>query len=340
LIAAFSWSPFRKLTIHFIPQVHFARIRSLGRIAFSDYEQRAEGCTEDELVQNTNKSADNGHAFLNGRNHLGDACIAEDVKAEEAIPEFPALKEKAPPVPPPVAESRPPVPPPVDASLPEEAGTFADPPVQVSARTSVASYRKRKFPRRQMSLVAAVLVLFCFGLGSDDNRSSRSQVLETIPVAFSDTASLTPEKVHSRALTEATDYVVEEFESDINLNSLLPTSEAPQVVEVETGDSEFVEEQTETIEVAKASIPLPNATQPERDSFDKPIESADLPAKLDVLSADESEVCQLELDTRQLLGTAVRWAETANEAAMIADDQGKLVYLIQVSGNFEIPEFT
>jgi hypothetical protein len=164
--------------------------------------------------------------------------------------------------------------------------------------------------------------------------------LETTPVAFSDTASLTPEKIHSLALIESTDYVVEEIESDIDLNPVPPTSEAPQVVEAETGDPEFAANQTETIEIAKASIPLPIAAQPERDSSVNPIESVDLPAKFDALPADESEVCQLELDTKQLLGTAVRWAETANEAAMIADDQGKLVYLIQVSGNFEIPEFT
>ena len=40
-------------------------------------------------MQNMNKSADNGHAFLDGRNQFGDVYIGEDAKAEEVIPEFP-----------------------------------------------------------------------------------------------------------------------------------------------------------------------------------------------------------------------------------------------------------
>jgi hypothetical protein len=40
------------------------------------------------------------------------------------------------------------------------------------------------------------------------------------------------------------------------------------------------------------------------------------------------------------LGTAVEWADSIEEAAIAADRQDKLVFVIHVSGNFKIPEFT
>ena len=40
------------------------------------------------------------------------------------------------------------------------------------------------------------------------------------------------------------------------------------------------------------------------------------------------------------LSTALEWASSSAEASVLAKKQGKLVYLIHVSGNFEIPEFT
>ena len=46
--------------------------------------------------------------------------------------------------------------------------------------------------------------------------------------------------------------------------------------------------------------------------------------------------------TRELrtLGTALEWAETPDQALQLAREQGKLVFLIQVSGNFAREEFT
>ena len=40
------------------------------------------------------------------------------------------------------------------------------------------------------------------------------------------------------------------------------------------------------------------------------------------------------------LGTRIVWAESPEEAASLAEKQGKLVFLIHVSGNFERAEFT
>ena len=40
------------------------------------------------------------------------------------------------------------------------------------------------------------------------------------------------------------------------------------------------------------------------------------------------------------LGTAITWAHSPDAAWRAAVDQGKLVFMIQVSGNFARPEFT
>ena len=40
------------------------------------------------------------------------------------------------------------------------------------------------------------------------------------------------------------------------------------------------------------------------------------------------------------LGTAIDWADNAKQAAQLARQQNKLVFLIQVSGNFAREEFT
>jgi hypothetical protein len=39
-------------------------------------------------------------------------------------------------------------------------------------------------------------------------------------------------------------------------------------------------------------------------------------------------------------GTALKWADTPADAYRLAGEQNKLVFLIHVSGNFEIPGFT
>jgi hypothetical protein len=70
---------------------------------------------------------------------------------------------------------------------------------------------------------------------------------------------------------------------------------------------------------------------------DKPwFASADL--KLDDPSAcgDTNTVCA----ANRSLSTALSWARSPAEAAETARREGKLVFLIHVSGNFENPGFT
>lgn len=44
--------------------------------------------------------------------------------------------------------------------------------------------------------------------------------------------------------------------------------------------------------------------------------------------------------TGEKLGTAIAWYDDSRRAARLASEQGKLVFLIQVSGNFAREEFT
>lgn len=92
----------------------------------------------------------------------------------------------------------------------------------------------------------------------------------------------------------------------------------------------------------------PPAAEPEADEAAVVDLAAEgLPAKQTLVSlpatlpADDvpalHEQCSAELPS---LGTALQWAESPEAAARLARQQEKLVFLIHVSGNFEIPEFT
>jgi hypothetical protein len=51
----------------------------------------------------------------------------------------------------------------------------------------------------------------------------------------------------------------------------------------------------------------------------------------------EDGTCQQNMESH---GTVLKWAETPADAYRMAKEQDKLVFLIHVSGNFEIPGFT
>lgn len=48
----------------------------------------------------------------------------------------------------------------------------------------------------------------------------------------------------------------------------------------------------------------------------------------------------LSPDVDRKLGTAITWIQSPDEASKVAADQDKLVFMIQVSGNFARQEFT
>jgi hypothetical protein len=54
-----------------------------------------------------------------------------------------------------------------------------------------------------------------------------------------------------------------------------------------------------------------------------------------------TQVCEpAEKYKDRKLSTALTWAESVQEASQQAEDEEKLVFLIHVSGNFEMPGFT
>jgi hypothetical protein len=76
-----------------------------------------------------------------------------------------------------------------------------------------------------------------------------------------------------------------------------------------------------------------------RDAGVRPVASIVLPPQAAVCT---SGTCGTDNDLAadRSLGTALTWADSVDEAAQRAQDEGKLVFLIHVSGNFELPGFT
>ena len=57
-------------------------------------------------------------------------------------------------------------------------------------------------------------------------------------------------------------------------------------------------------------------------------------------ATEDSGETSTEVCTGEKLGTAIAWYDDAEVASRMAKEQGKLVFLIQVSGNFAREEFT
>ena len=47
-----------------------------------------------------------------------------------------------------------------------------------------------------------------------------------------------------------------------------------------------------------------------------------------------------DVDDDRRLGTKIEWAQSPDDASLLAQQQGKLLLLLQVSGNFAREEFT
>ncbi len=125
-------------------------------------------------------------------------------------------------------------------------------------------------------------------------------------------------------------------------SALKPSVEVPATESIER--VETTPNVPKPIEVPKSDEPQPEPreaeTPPAIDSTAKaqplePLKESPLANKGKAL-LDEPATCGAD----RKLGTSLVWAETADEASDLAQQQNKLVYLIQVSGNFEIEEFT
>ncbi|MFN0021486.1 MAG: hypothetical protein ACKVP0_24815 [Pirellulaceae bacterium] len=88
-------------------------------------------------------------------------------------------------------------------------------------------------------------------------------------------------------------------------------------------------------ETAEANPPAPLAAAPETSPIS--IEGKVLTIKPQATT----QVCEQEKKFQdRKLNTALTWAESVAEASQHAEDEEKLVFLIHVSGNFEMPGFT
>jgi hypothetical protein len=84
-----------------------------------------------------------------------------------------------------------------------------------------------------------------------------------------------------------------------------------------------------------------NSTAPEEKG--PPTDANGLEAAADACSvarSDVSPICEAPLGEFRELGTLVRWADSVEQAAVTAQNQGKLLFVMHVSGNFELPGFT
>jgi hypothetical protein len=57
-------------------------------------------------------------------------------------------------------------------------------------------------------------------------------------------------------------------------------------------------------------------------------------------ATEDSDQTATEVCTGEKLGTSIAWYDDSQLASRMAKEQGKLVFLIQVSGNFAREEFT
>ncbi len=127
----------------------------------------------------------------------------------------------------------------------------------------------------------------------------------------------------------------------------IPSPPAPNVLSVETRRG------------IRANPPPRVSPRQQPRKFHAPVAAASRPTAIDSTSTSQkiqkvlaastprvvdrpsAKVCTPETcGAAPTLGTALHWVSNANEAARLAKQQGKLVFLIQVSGNFAREEFT
>ncbi len=113
----------------------------------------------------------------------------------------------------------------------------------------------------------------------------------------------------------------------VAVSSPVPQPAAPSAVAQEASALR------ETAAEPAETIPSPVAIVSSPVSFEGKIPTIKLPAN--------TQVCGLEKKAAdRKLNTALTWAESVSEASQRAEEEKKLLFLIHVSGNFEIPGFT
>ncbi|MCE9529386.1 MAG: hypothetical protein K8R36_25330 [Planctomycetales bacterium] len=110
---------------------------------------------------------------------------------------------------------------------------------------------------------------------------------------------------------------------------------APQSAPAPQPSAQQVTASTPSEETEEANPPAPFSAAPA--TFPVSIEGKVLTIK----PPATTQVCAQEKKFKdRKLNTALTWAESVAEASQQAEDEEKLVFLIHVSGNFEVPGFT
>ncbi|MCH8924014.1 MAG: hypothetical protein IIA67_12800 [Planctomycetes bacterium] len=151
-----------------------------------------------------------------------------------------------------------------------------------------------------------------------------TQVVEVASSSAAPSLESSPEPVDSAAAVPVASAVAADVDIDVT-----PDVDAVAVV-IETSRDELPD-------VAGARLAPVDTIEISSKIKDEPNE----PLSSLVATAKPQAVCvagQCKNDRK--FGTTLSWAETPGEAAQLAAQQGKLVFVIQVSGNFARDEFT
>jgi hypothetical protein len=253
----------------------------------------------------------------------------------------------------------PPVPPPVQADT-VQADTVPAPPVQPAADSeSMAAAASPALPLRQRrrwrrpALAAALMVAAAFGIGrwstshdlidelanlpqfdtvADQVIGEETQVVEVAAPSAAASPESSPKSVNSVSAVPVVTAPAIEDSRDINAEADSAT------VVADTSDKQPDAALAEDSEIKDPEIKQTQVSFALNDALnDEPNDPL-----LDIVAAANPQaVCKdgkcLE---KRSFGTTLVWAETPDAAAELSQQQGKLVFIVQVSGNFAREEFT
>ena len=276
-----------------------------------------------------------GNAFVSDDGDRADLPMPPEW-SESQIPENVVVaKPPALPEAPPVNRTAPTPPPPAQPPCPQ-------PPVCQPSPPPIAHYGKntlvaKRQVRRGFAALAAFALTFAVGLTMGVQlRNDRNATLEVATNNAATTAghvALRQQQRNSPTELTALPRVDEQFSDgladDFSLNTFLRPTESPSHEKPAAASTEAA--------ASKSPPPADNSNV-------KPAAEA-RPPKVPVVAKKAPKVTaplvnEATCNPERKLGTTLVWASSPAAAAKLAYRQQRLLYMIHVSGNFEIPEFT
>ncbi len=282
-------------------------------------------------------------------------------------PEFSRSRQTPPPIPPPVVFlAAPPLSPPIMATAvsksdatrsavpPHLNGQVLEPmdPYRPPREILPVSYHAARMP--QMAFAASMLLILGLGLWTRWLIDDSTARLEQASLALqSPTAIYQPTSLEEQPLAEITNVALAVPSVDPNIDDANANVEFIEPAVDASVVAEFVEvaPTEQVVQVAAVELEATHDVAATTDAATETaiqIATANAPAAVDLSAVPAENGAAMELPDcadgvcmpQRKLDTALVWAESIYEAAALANEQGKLVFLIHVSGNFEIQEFT